>query len=282
MRFGVEACLTDATVDVRTVATDIESAGLESMFVTQHTHVPITRRDLLSDPSHYADPRLLDPFVALGAAAGVTERITLGTATCLAAQYDTIILAKQVATLDLVSHGRFVFGVSAGWLTEEMANHQLDPSSRWKKLREQILAMKQIWTTDEAEFHGRFVDFDRIWQWPKPVQQPHPPVLIGGRAPKTLWRVVDHGDGWLPIVGPQTDIEREVDELHCLATEAGRPHPSVTACIWAIDEALIERCASAEVDRCLVWQIPDDPATFNIFLDRLSRVAERYTSWSER
>ena len=153
---------------------------MESSFLTEHTHIPVSRRDVLSE-ERSQEARILDQFTALGAAAAVTSRLKPGTGMCIVPQRDPIILAKQVATIDHLSGGRFLFGAAAGWLEEEMRNHGVQPQLRWKLLREKLLAMTAIWTQEEAEFHGEFVDFDPILLEPRPAQVPHPPVLVGGK-----------------------------------------------------------------------------------------------------
>lgn len=182
MRLGAAVWMTDTGVGITELAGIVEGAGLESLFLTAHTHVPVSRRDLVQGDRPGEDARLLDQFTALGAAAACTSRLRLGTGVCVVPQHDPIALAKQVATIDHISGGRFLFGVGAGWLVEELRNHGVDPASRWALMEEQLLAMKAIWTTPEAEFHGRLVDFDPIRCWPKPVQKPHPPL----RAPRPV------------------------------------------------------------------------------------------------
>ncbi|HET9772410.1 MAG TPA: TIGR03619 family F420-dependent LLM class oxidoreductase, partial [Acidimicrobiia bacterium] len=179
MRIGITMFPTSYAIRVTDLGRAVEERGFESLFVPEHTHIPTSRR---SDwpgggplPEEYR--HTLDPFAALAAVAAVTERIRLGTGICLVVERDPITTAKEVATLDLLSGGRFEFGVGGGWNLEEMANHGTDPATRFALLRERLLAMREIWTNDEAEFHGRFVDFEPLWQWPKPVQRPHPPVL---------------------------------------------------------------------------------------------------------
>src|SRR5439155_22551798 len=169
----------------------------------------------------------------LSVAAAVTSQLRLGIGVCLVIERDPITLAKEVATLDLVSNGRFLFGVGGGWNLEEMANHGTDPSRRWALLRERVLAMKAIWTQEEAEYHGHLVNFDRIWQWPKPVQQPHPPIIVGGNGPHTLRRVIDYGDEWMPIVGRgDRSVEDGMLELRRMAEEARRGPIPVS--VWGV------------------------------------------------
>src|SRR5919202_208167 len=215
MDFGVTMFPTEYSISIVELARAVEDLGFESLWVPEHTHIPSDRRspwpggpELPREYSH-----ALDPFLALTAAASVTSRLRLGTGVCLVVERDPITLAKEVATIDHLSGGRFLFGIGGGWNLEEMANHGTDPTRRWPLLRERVLAMKEIWTHDEAEFHGAFVDFQRLWQWPKPIQAPHPPIIVGGNGPHTLKRVVDYGDAWGPIVGRGPDIAERLPEL---------------------------------------------------------------------
>ena len=253
MHFGVSYWPTDYGIDIIDLGRAVEDRGLESLFFPEHTHIPASRRSPF--PSGGELPRQyyhgMDPFVALGAVAAVTERLRLGTGICLVIERDTITLAKEVASLDHLSGGRFIFGIGGGWTLEEMENHGTDPKTRWKRLREQVLAMKQIWTQDEAEYHGEFVNFDPIWQWPKPAQQPYPPVLYGGAGPRALRRVAEYCEGWLPIAGRDTEpMEEKIAELNQLAGEFGRGPLSVTVSQTPLDPQAIERYAEAGVERC--------------------------------
>ena len=197
---GVAAWLTDTGVGIAELARTVEEAGLESLFLTEHSHVPTSRVDLVAGDRPGEDARLLDQFTALGAAAACTSRLRLGTGICIVPQHDPIALAKQVATIDHISGGRFLFGVGAGWLVEELRNHGVDPARRWALMEEQLRAMKAIWTADEAEFHGALVDFDPIWCWPKPAQKPHPPLIVGGDSARSVRLAALHGDAWGPVV----------------------------------------------------------------------------------
>jgi probable F420-dependent oxidoreductase len=168
-----------------------------------------------------------DPFVVLGAVAACTERLLLGTGICLVVERDPIVTAKEVATVDLLSGGRFLFGVGGGWNREEMENHGTSFADRFDLLRERVLAMKALWTTEEAEFHGTWVDFDPVWQWPKPVQSPHPPVILAGNGPKSIERAAEWADGWMPIAG-RGDTADQVDALQKAAVDRGRAPKTVT------------------------------------------------------
>jgi probable F420-dependent oxidoreductase len=195
-----------------------EERGFESLFYAEHTHIPTgSRRDDGRPVRGFADT--YDPFVALAAAGAVTSRLKLGTGVCLVTQRDPITLAKQVASLDQVSGGRFLFGVGAGWNREEMADHGTDPRTRMAVLADRVRAMREIWTAEVAEYHGEFTDFGPMWSWPKPTQRPHPPVLLGGNGPGTEDRVLAFGDGWFPQYGWLADVEelrrRAATRLSC-------------------------------------------------------------------
>lgn len=202
-RFGVTMFPTDYSIQPVELAKAVEERGLDSLFFPEHTHIPTSRKTPF--PGGTELPRMYyhthDPFVALGACAAVTERIQLGTGICLVIERDPITLAKEIASIDMLSQGRFVLGIGAGWNREEMENHGANYGDRWKIVREKILAMKEIWSKDEAEYHGEFVDFDPIWSWPKPVQAGGPPIWVGANTRWTPERVAEYGDGWMPIGG---------------------------------------------------------------------------------
>jgi probable F420-dependent oxidoreductase len=255
VQFGLCMFPTDYSISVVDLARAAEDHGFESMFLPEHTHIPVARRtpwpggaELPREYSH-----ALDPFVALGAAAAATTRLRLGTGVCLVIEHDPITLAKEVATVDYLSGGRFLFGIGGGWNLEEMANHGTDPGRRWSILRERILAMKAIWTNEEAEFHGRFVNFERLWQWPKPVTRPHPPIIVGGNGPHTLRRVIEYGDEWMPIPGRGPDIVQRMGELARLAAEAGRgPIPVSIFSLRPVDHGIVEGFHKAGASRFIL------------------------------
>ena len=234
MKYGVFQFSTDYAMRIDDLAREVEGHGLESLFVPEHTHIPASRRSPW--PGGPNLPReywhTLDPFVALGAAAAVTTRLKLGTGICLVIERDPIVTAKEVATLDRLSGGRFIFGIGGGWNAEEMEHHGTRFKTRWRLLRERVLAMKEIWTKDEAEFHGEFVDFDRIWSLPKPVQKPHPPILMGGDGPKTFDRVAEFADGWMPILRPGQNPVEKIPALRERLARAGRDPRSVPVSIF--------------------------------------------------
>jgi probable F420-dependent oxidoreductase len=200
----------------------------------------------------------MDPFVALSFAAAATERIKVGTGVCLVVERDPIVTAKEVASLDLLSGGRFLFGIGAGWNREEMRNHGTNPRRRFTLMRERVEAMKEIWAADEAEYHGEFVDFDPLWAWPKPVQRPHPPILLGGGGPKVLDRVLAYADEWMPNrYGTPEELGERIAELR---ERAGR-HVRVVASGVKPDRELVERLAAVGVDGCTFYVSADADAS---------------------
>ena len=199
VKFGISTFVTDEGIAPGALARAIEERGFDSLFVAEHTHIPLSRESPWPGgaelPRKYY--RILDPFVTLTAAAAATERLLLGTGVALVVERDTIITAKEVASLDLVSGGRMIFGIGVGWNREEMENHGTDPRTRGKLMNERIRAIIEIWTKDEAEFHGHYVGFDPIAAWPKPVQKPYPPIYVGGGR-QAFDRIAQFGDAWLP------------------------------------------------------------------------------------
>ncbi|MGD9889808.1 MAG: LLM class F420-dependent oxidoreductase [Dehalococcoidia bacterium] len=278
MKFGVSIFVTDFSISPSDVAKAAEARGFESLFFPEHTHIPASRRSPWGGGPNLPEMywHSLDPFVAIGAAAAVTSQIKLGTGVCLVIERDPITLAKEVASVDHISNGRFLFGIGGGWNLEEMENHGTDPAKRWRILQERILAMKQIWTQDEAEYHGRHVDFDPIWSWPKPVQKPHPPILVGGNGPHTLQRVAEYGDGWMPIGGrAEIPVVEKMAELNRLAADAGRGPIPITLTGTPLDPATIDRYRQLGVDR-LTYGLPSaGPDRVIPALDQIAEVIAR-------
>jgi probable F420-dependent oxidoreductase len=236
MELGVVIFPTDYTIRPDDFARACEERGFESVWFPEHTHIPASRKTPYPAggelPPEYWHAH--DPFVALSAAAAVTTRIKVGTGICLLVERDPITTAKEVASLDFLSRGRFLFGIGGGWNIEEMENHGTDPKRRWKLLRERVLAMKQIWTQEAGEYHGEFVNFDPIWSYPKPVQKPHPPIILGSASRKSLDRVVEYCDGWVPIGFAVSDLPRTIAELHEKAKAKGRDPKSIELSLfWA-------------------------------------------------
>ena len=224
MKLGVTIHATDLAMSPVALAREAEARGFHSLYVPEHTHIPTSRRT--PPPTGDAElaeeyRRSLDPYVALAAAASVTSRIRLGTGVALVAQHDPIALAKEIATVDLLSGGRFVLGIGYGWNREEMENHGIDVKRRRERVRETMLAMQALWANEVAEYHGEFVRFEPSWQWPKPVQQPRPTVLLGGAAGPTLFaHVAEYADGWLPIGG--AGLAQALPQLRRACEERGR------------------------------------------------------------
>ena len=262
MHYGVNMFSTDYAIRPDHLAVLLEERGFESLWVPEHTHIPASRRspwpggaDLPREYWH-----TYDPFVALTAAAAVTTRLKLGTGICLVIERDPIIMAKEIASLDHLSNGRFMFGIGGGWNVEEMENHGTVFKNRWGLLREQILAMKEIWSKEEAEYHGRFVNFDPIWSYPKPVQQPHPPVFMGGDGPTTFDRVIEFCDGWIPIGGRPSrgpSLPEKIDALRVRAREAGRDPDTIAISVFGArpEKDALDRLEQAGVDR-IIFGLP--------------------------
>jgi probable F420-dependent oxidoreductase len=215
MKIGISTFVNDDTIDTVSLARAIEERGFESLVIAEHTHIPVSRESAYPMggelPSIYY--RTLDPFVTLAAAAAVTSKIELMTGIALLIQRDPIITAKEGASIDLISNGRFAFGVGAGWNLEEMRNHGTDPKTRGALLDERIDAIRALWTDEPAEFHGEHVDFDSSYLRPKPVQKPYPPIFIGGDSNATVKRVIRHEAGWIANPFPVEHIKERVDQL---------------------------------------------------------------------
>jgi probable F420-dependent oxidoreductase len=280
MEFGIAIFLTDYAIEPRRLARLVEERGFASLLVTEHTHIPVSRETPWPGgsgelPREYSHTH--DPFVALAMAAAVTERIRIGTGVCLVTEHDPIVLAKTVASLDVFSGGRFVFGVGAGWNREEMSNHGTDPARRFGVMRERVEAMKAIWTQDEAEYHGRYVDFDPIWSWPKPHRKPHPPVVVGGVGEKVLDRVIAYGDEWMPnrMESPE-QLKARIDELQSRAADAGRGHIPVSYFAAKPEPRAVERLAWAGVEECIFYAPPlEDHDEVERRIDELAALAGR-------
>jgi probable F420-dependent oxidoreductase len=259
MLVGVFHFPTDYGIDVSQLAREVEARGFDSLFVCEHTHIPISRRTPFPGggelPERYSHTH--DPFVALAFAAAATRTLLLGTGIALVPQRDPIITAKSVA-LDQLSGGRFIFGIGGGWNVEEMENHGTRYESRFKTLRERVLAMQALWTHDTAEFHGEFVTFDPVWLYPKPKKKPYPPILLGGESDHTLRRVVEFGNGWLPRAHRGFEPDRAVARLRQAAAAGGRDLTafSITVFNAPTDEAVLASYREAGIHRVLL-EVPD-------------------------
>ena len=272
---GIFYFATEYGHNVVDVARDAEQRGFESLWLPEHTHIPVSRKTPYAGgaelPKEYA--HTLDPFVALAAVATATKHIRLATGISLLIERDTITMAKTLATLDLLSNGRAILGVGGGWNREEAEHHGVEWSQRFQKLEEQITAIKVIWANEEASFHGEHVRFDPIWSWPKPIQRPHPPIVLGGETDHTLRRVIKHCDGWLPRARDPEIIVRGIARLNELAEEAGRDPESISVNVFAPrpDAELIDRFKGLGVARIVLWLPPEDRDAVSTRLDGYTR-----------
>lgn len=284
MRIGIQTFITDESMRPDTLAAAAEERGIASLFLAEHSHVPVSRQTPypLGDELPRVYYRTLDTFVSLAAAAAATSRILLGTGVALLPQRDVIQTAKEVASLDLLSGGRFAFGVGIGWNREEMRNHGTDPRTRGKQFDEQLAALQALWTEDEAEFHGEYVRFERSFLWPKPVQRPHPPIYLGGNSQAMLDRAARLGATWMPI-GPFRPAE-----LPATLARVARGVPVVPSSL-PLSPALLDACAESGIDHVTVMfggHLNAPPDKFGAYpadealrrLDDLIPFIERYTN----
>ena len=282
MDFGAMLFATDLSIRPDRLAIELEGRGFESLWVTEHTHIPVSRRtpwpggaDL---PEEYR--RTLDPYVSLTEAAMVTQRLRLGTGISLVAQHDPIVLAKTVASLDLLSAGRVLFGIGVGWNVEEMEDHGVDPTRRRAIAREKVLAMRELWTKDEASFDGEFVRFAPAWSWPKPISSPHPPIIMGGAGgPITFQHIVEFCDGWMPIHG-RRGIADKLGGLRVAAEEAGREMNTIELGVFGCppDVKVVDDYAALGFSRCALIVPPTGEDDALRALDRYADLVETYTS----
>lgn len=276
MKFGVFIFLTDRSIRPDHLAREVEDRGFESLWFPEHSHIPASRetpwggqKDAPPLPEQYW--RSLDQFVALTYAAAVTTRLKLGTGISLVAQRDPIWTAKEVATLDHLSQGRVIFGIGYGWNKEEMAHHGVSYRDRRGLLREKVLLMKVLWTEDEASFQGEMLKLEPSWAWPKPVQKPHPPILMGAAAgPKTVQHMAEFCDGWIPLAS-RHDIVGEVARVRAAVAEAGRDPDTFETTAYGAKPDLLDTLAEAGVDRAVFTLPPLGP---EVVLPRLDRLAE--------
>lgn len=278
MRLGVTIHATDLAMDVAELAREAEARGFASLYIPEHTHIPVSRRT----PAPTGDAELAeeykrtpDPLVALAAAAAVTQRIRLGTAIGLPAQHDPIALAKAIATLDRISGGRFVYGIGYGWNLEEMEDHGVEPKRRRAHVREVMLAMEALWSQEVAGFAGEFVRFEPSWQWPKPVSQPRPPVLIGAAPGPTLYaHVAEFADGWIPFGG--AGIKAALPELRRAYEARGRDPGTLQVVPMGVlpDAGKLAYYREQGVTEC-VLRVPSAGR------ERVLPVLDDYTRWLE-
>jgi probable F420-dependent oxidoreductase len=260
MRVGVFYFPTDYGIDIIELAQALEIRGYESLFLCEHTHIPVSRRTPFPGggdiPKRYIHTH--DPFIALSFAAAATTKLLLGTGVCLVPQHDPIVLAKTIASLDRFSNGRFIFGIGGGWNVDEMENHGARYDTRFKLMRERVLAMKAIWTQEEASYHGEMVNFDPIWSYPKPQTRPHPPILLGGETDHTLKRIVEYCDGWFPRAGDDFDPHKAVERLRKAALAADRDFSTLSTTVFRApsDPATLAAYRDAGIQRALL-EVPD-------------------------
>jgi probable F420-dependent oxidoreductase len=276
MHVGAGIFFTDYAMPAQAVGPALEQRGFESVWAPEHSHIPLSRVSPFPSggelPKEYYDA--MDPFVSLSAIASVTRTLKLGTGVCLVIQRDTIQTAKLVASLDQISGGRFLFGIGGGWNQDEMEDHGTDFKTRFRKMAEQVAAMKAIWTQTKPPYEGQFVKFPPMMAWPKPVQKPHPPVIVGGAFPFAAKRAIAYGDGWIPHKArPQYgDVADFLPEFRKMAREAGRDPASIPITIWGAteDADLLRRYQDLGVSRVVV-SLPSKPE--DVLLPRLDRWA---------
>jgi probable F420-dependent oxidoreductase len=278
MRVGAFYFPTDYGIDIAELARALEDRGFDSLFVPEHTHIPLSRRTPFPGggelPRRYSHTH--DPFVALAFAAAVTKKLLLGTGILLVPQHEPIVTAKAIASFDQLSGGRFIFGIGGGWNVDEMENHGARYETRFKQMREHVLAMKALWTEEEASFHGEFVNFDPAWSWPKPAQRPHPPIILGGETDHTLRRVVDYCDGWFPRPRGGFDVIKGVERLRRMAADKGRDPSTLTTIVFGApnDAKALESYERAGIQSALL-AIPDDSRDEILrHLDKLAPLAK--------
>ncbi len=256
MHLGVSMFVTDYSIDPGTLGREAEARGFESLWMPEHTHIPVSRKSPWGGgpvlPQHYKET--LDPFMALTAAAMTTSRIKLATGICLVVERDPIHTAKQVATLDYLSKGRVLFGVGGGWNREEMENHGTAFETRFELMRERMEAMKALWTNEVAEYRGTFVNIEPSWCWPKPVQKPHPPIIVGGAFPYGARRAIAYGNAWMPVGGRDLDPLAVAPRFRQMVAEAGRDPASVPMSVFgpAHDPSLLKSYRDAGFDRTIL------------------------------
>jgi probable F420-dependent oxidoreductase len=256
MKIGISMFVTDYSIAPDELAKAAEERGFESLWMPEHSHIPTSRRSPWGGGAILPDVyrETLDPFMALTAAAVATKRIKLATGICLVVERDPIHTAKQVATIDYLSGGRFIFGIGGGWNAEEMANHGTAFEKRFALMRERIEAMKAIWANAVAEYRGQYVKLEPLWCWPKPKQKPHPPIIVGGGFPQAARRALAYGNGWMPIAGRSADILTLLPRYRQMVAETGRDPDHLPVSVFAAphDPDLLKRYSDAGVDRVIL------------------------------
>jgi probable F420-dependent oxidoreductase len=281
MDFGASMFMTEYSIGAAALAGALEERGFESLWNPEHSHIPLSRKTPFPGggdlPKMYSDA--MDPFVTLAAAAAATKRLKVGTGVCLVIQRDTIQTAKLVASLDQVSGGRFLFGIGGGWNQDEMEDHGTVYATRFKQMREQIEAMKAIWTQSKPEYHGDIVDFPAMMTWPKPVQKPHPPVIVGGAFPQAARRAVRYGNGWVPIAG-RGNIEDTIPLYKEMLAEAGRSLADAPITMFGVppDADLVKRYRDLGVTRVVAGCPPESADKTLPVLDRWAELIRKVNS----
>ncbi len=265
MHIGAVMFFTEQAMRPAALGRALEERGFESLWVPEHTHIPVLEGSIGGPYGALIRPyyEIMDPFLVLNAAAGATTTLKVGTGVCLVNQRDPIITAKLVSTIDVLSGGRFLFGVGNGWLREEIENHGTKFATRHQVARERIEAMVAIWTQDAPEYHGKYVDFGRLNQWPKPVQKPHPPIIVGGMLDYAGPRAIRYGNGWIPRVDrlDRDDLGAQVAQFRAMAREAGRDPASLSINLFRVPEDIdqLRYCRDLGIDR-VVFSLPAEPA----------------------
>ena len=281
MLFGASMFFTDYSMGAGELARALEERAFESVWAPEHSHIPLSRQSSFPSggelPKQYYD--VMDPFVTLAAAAAATKTIKLGTGVCLVIQRDTIQTAKLVASIDQVSGGRFLFGIGGGWNQDEMEDHGTVYATRFKKMREQVEAMKVIWSETKPAYHGELVDFPPMMTWPKPVQKPHPPVIVGGMFPHAARRALRYADGWIPHSRRPhyEDVTDFLPQFRQMATEAGRKLEDVPVTVWGVqpDYDRLRRYEQQGVSRGVVQLAPEPAEKTLPILDRWAELIRR-------
>jgi probable F420-dependent oxidoreductase len=281
MQIGAAMFFTDYSMSSAELAKALEERGFESVWAPEHSHIPLTRKTPFAGggelPKQYYD--VMDPFVTLAAAAAATKTIKLGTGVCLVIQRDTIQTAKLVASIDQVSGGRFLFGIGGGWNQDEMEDHGTVYATRFKKMREQIEAIKAIWIENKPEYHGEIVDFPPMMTWPKPVQKPHPPVIVGGMFPHAARRALRYANGWIPHSRRPhyEDVTDFLPEFRQMAAAAGRDLAEVPVTVWGVqpDYDRLRRYEDQGVARGVVQLAPEKADKTLPILDRWAELIRR-------
>ena len=277
MKIGAVAFFTTDTMQPGALGRALEERGFESLWVPEHTHIPSSRKSAYPAGGGLVRPyyEIMDPFLALNTAATVTTKLKVGTGIALVVQRDPIVTAKMVSTIDRLSGGRFLFGVGNGWNQDEIENHGTEFKTRHKLARERIEAMKAIWTQEEPEYHGEFVNFDKMKQWPKPAQKPHPPIIVGGAFPYAARRAIRYGDGWIPRADrlEKDGIGVVVEKFRALAREQGRDPATLPISIFRVPDKIdgLRFCEEIGIDR----------VTFSLPAEKEDKILPILDRWSE-